>query len=145
MSYIFSQKVLFKHCDPAGIVFYPRYFEMMNDAIEYFFAEVMGSSFEAMHPDRGIPAIAINIKFISPSRHGDQLSFIVDPIYVGSTSLKFSIQVVCGNEIRIEAQKTVVHVAGLKLKLKPSPWPQEQKALLLKLLKPSAEAPHAMV
>ena len=27
----------FRHCDPAGIVFYPRYFEMMNDAIEIFF------------------------------------------------------------------------------------------------------------
>ncbi|MEL6103010.1 MAG: acyl-CoA thioesterase, partial [Pseudomonadota bacterium] len=28
MSFQFLQKVLFKHCDPAGIVFYPRYFEM---------------------------------------------------------------------------------------------------------------------
>ena len=32
----FSQDIGFRHCDPAGIVFYPRYFEMMNDAVELF-------------------------------------------------------------------------------------------------------------
>ena len=26
--------VAFRHCDPAGIVFYPRYFEMINDFVE---------------------------------------------------------------------------------------------------------------
>ena len=38
----FKQKVLFKHCDPAGIVFFPRYFEMMNDCVETFFDEALG-------------------------------------------------------------------------------------------------------
>ena len=28
-----SQEITFRQCDPAGIVFYPRYFEMMNDVI----------------------------------------------------------------------------------------------------------------
>ena len=36
MSFTLTQKVLFKHCDPAGIVFYPRYFEMINDCVEAF-------------------------------------------------------------------------------------------------------------
>ena len=29
----------FNHCDPAGIVFYPRYFEMTNSVVENFFAD----------------------------------------------------------------------------------------------------------
>lgn len=40
MLFTFTQKVLFKHCDPAGIVFYPRYFEIINDCIEAFFEQI---------------------------------------------------------------------------------------------------------
>jgi 4-hydroxybenzoyl-CoA thioesterase len=40
MLFSINQKVLFKHCDPAGIVFYPRYFEMINDCVEAFFDEI---------------------------------------------------------------------------------------------------------
>ena len=47
--YEFHQKVLFKHCDPAGIVFFPRYYEMVNDCVEAFFADVLDWPFEAMH------------------------------------------------------------------------------------------------
>ena len=34
----------FNHCDPAGIVFYPRYFEMTNHVCENFFREAVGVS-----------------------------------------------------------------------------------------------------
>ena len=33
MRFTMPQKVQFKHCDPAGIVFYPRYFELLNDTL----------------------------------------------------------------------------------------------------------------
>ena len=36
MGFEFRQTIGFKHCDPAGIVFYPRYFEMFNDCVEAF-------------------------------------------------------------------------------------------------------------
>ena len=36
-SFTFLQKVQFKHYDPAGIVFYPRFIEMINDAVEAMF------------------------------------------------------------------------------------------------------------
>ena len=39
-----SQDITFRQCDPAGIVFYPRYFEMMNDAIERFFSDIVALS-----------------------------------------------------------------------------------------------------
>ena len=31
-----NKRVRFAHCDPAGIVFYPRYFEMLNELVEAF-------------------------------------------------------------------------------------------------------------
>ena len=38
-------QIEFNHCDPAGIVFYPRYFEMVNSVCENFFREVAGLSY----------------------------------------------------------------------------------------------------
>ena len=52
--------VLFRHCDVAGIVFYPRYVEMVNDVIERWLDEALGCSFKEMHLERhaGIPTDA---------------------------------------------------------------------------------------
>src|SRR5260370_493059 len=36
-AFVSQVQVLFRHCDPAGIVFYPRYFEMVNDLVEEWF------------------------------------------------------------------------------------------------------------
>ena len=33
------ERVRFGHCDPAGIVFYPRYFEMLNALVEDWISE----------------------------------------------------------------------------------------------------------
>ena len=54
MAYEFHQKVLFKHCDPAGIVFYPRYFEMMTGCVEHFFVEVLATPFKTLHAQGGV-------------------------------------------------------------------------------------------
>ena len=40
-----ERKALFKHCDPAGMVFYPRYIEMVNSVIEEWFESAIGVSF----------------------------------------------------------------------------------------------------
>ena len=42
MAFLHPQAVLFRHCDPAGIVFYPRYFEMLNDCVEAFLDTELG-------------------------------------------------------------------------------------------------------
>ena len=49
--FTFLQKVQFKHCDPAGIVFYPRFIEMINDAVEAMFDEAIGWPFEVLLRD----------------------------------------------------------------------------------------------
>ena len=59
MAFVMVQKVLFKHCDPAGIVFFPRYFEMMNDCVETFFDEI-GLPFDDMHTWGGVPTVNVS-------------------------------------------------------------------------------------
>lgn len=115
-----AQKVLFKHCDPAGIVFYPRYFEMINDCVEAFF-DALGEPFEGMHATgRGVPTARIAVDFLRPSRHGDRLSLALRCRRLGRASLDLTVDATAGAETRLAARSTLVHVgAGLR----PEPWP----------------------
>jgi hypothetical protein len=68
MPYPTHTLVRFAHVDPAGIVFYPRYFEMLNGAIEDFFAEAAGADFASLHLERGIgvPTARLHTEFAAP-------------------------------------------------------------------------------
>ncbi len=118
-----SQKVLFKHCDPAGIVFYPRYFEMINDAIEAFFDEVLGASFVEIHKTGGVPTAQIQTTFNAPSRHGDVLQISLKPKRVGGSSLDVQFQAKSGTEIRFFGISTLVYVNQMGRPIRwPEPW-----------------------
>ncbi|WP_444764534.1 acyl-CoA thioesterase [Roseateles sp.] len=65
----------FGHCDPAGIVFYPRYFEMLNELVEDWFGNGLGLPFEQLIGQRrvGMPTAQLETRFVRVSRHGDSL------------------------------------------------------------------------
>lgn len=120
LHFTFEQKVLFKHCDPAGIVFFPRYFEMINDCVEHFFAEGLDWPFEAIHKAEGVPTAEISTRFLAPSRHGDRLCLALTVTRVGRSSLGYRIKATCDAETRFEASATLVYVNGQG---RPTSWP----------------------
>lgn len=130
MAFEFAQKVLFKHCDPAGIVFYPRYFEMMNDCVEAFFAQI-GAPFEEIHRDGAVPMAQISTRFTAPSRHGDHLVLTLKPVRLGNSSLTIQTQATCGDALRFETEATLVYVAQNG---RPTPWPDTIHRALLPFL-----------
>jgi 4-hydroxybenzoyl-CoA thioesterase len=67
--------VRFGDCDPAGIVFYPRYFEMINNLVEDWCAHGLGMSFRELHMERGLglPTVHVETSFVAPSELGDML------------------------------------------------------------------------
>ncbi|MGA1179890.1 MAG: acyl-CoA thioesterase [Marivivens sp.] len=121
LRFTFDQKVLFKHCDPAGIVFFPRYFEMINDCVEHFFDEVLAWPFEDLLKTEGVPTAEISTRFLAPSRHGDRLGFTMTITRVGRSALGYRIDATCDGEKRFEAEATLVHVDGNG---KPAAWPK---------------------
>ncbi|MCH2094876.1 MAG: acyl-CoA thioesterase [Rhodobacteraceae bacterium] len=122
MSFTFQQKILFKHCDPAGIVFYPRYFEIINDAVETLFDQVFHWPFEKLHQQGSVPTVSFNITFIAPSRHGDTLELAIRILRVGGASMTLDITARAGSETRFTAEQVLVHTdrAG-----RPRPWSAE--------------------
>tara|TARA_B100000780_G_scaffold72530_1_gene48600 strand:+ start:1969 stop:2307 length:339 start_codon:yes stop_codon:yes gene_type:complete len=71
-SFEFKHPVLFQHCDPAGMVFYPRYFEMVNACVETWFADKLLVSFKRLHLELGlsVPTVSTQTNFCAPSRLG---------------------------------------------------------------------------
>lgn len=128
MAFHFPQKVLFKHCDPAGIVFYPRYFEMLNDVVEAFFDEALGLPFETLHDSGGVPTAEITTRFLAPSRHGDHLTIALTVTRVGRSSLGLTFHADCGGEPRFTARSTLVLVDEHG---RPRPWPEAVRQKLL--------------
>jgi len=110
MGFEFPQKVLFKHCDPAGIVFFPRYFEMMNDCVEAFFDRELDWPFEVLLRDAGIPTARITTRFTAPSRHGEHLTLGLRITRVGDRSMTYRMTAHCAAELRFETDATLVHV-----------------------------------
>jgi 4-hydroxybenzoyl-CoA thioesterase len=124
MAFHHDQPVLFRHCDPAGIVFYPRYFEMLNDVAEAWFAARLGWDWSDLHGPAGmaVPTVAVDVHFRAPSRHGDALVFTLRVTRVGRTSVGLSIVATCGAEVRLSATQTLVCIA--KETGRPVAWPE---------------------
>ena len=127
MTFVSRQTVRFAHCDPAGIVFYPRYFELLNAAVEDYFAQAVGVSFAQMHIERhlGVPTVKLSAEFEAPSRLGDELDFRIDVQRVGRSSAELRIEVVCEAQPRLAAD--VVLVCMDLRSGRAAPWPTDMR------------------
>ncbi|MGP9768331.1 acyl-CoA thioesterase [Halomonas sp. AOP13-D3-9] len=112
MAFTTQRKVRFQHCDPAGIVFYPRYFEMINSVVEDWFEEVLHHDFNQLHVEtgRGVPTAAIDTQFHAPSRLGERLTFKLTVQSVGRSSLTIQVVAYCGEQKRLTSDSTLVFV-----------------------------------
>lgn len=127
MGFDYPQKVLFKHCDPAGIVFYPRYFEMINDCVEAFFDQVLDYPFETLLQSAGVPTAEIQTRFLAPSRHGDALVLTLVGVRSGTKSFTLTITANCDDETRFTATSTLVYTDANGAS---QPWPKAVKSKL---------------
>ena len=104
--------IRFQHCDPAGIVFYPRYFEMFNEVIEDWFAEALEMPFQRLHIEQGlgVPIVRADCSFLQASRIGDRLQFSLAVEELGRSSIQLTMRAARGEEVRLDAHLTLVCV-----------------------------------
>ncbi len=128
-------------CDPAGIVFHPRYLEMINLVVEDWFDDGMGINFAEMHlkEQRGVPAVAIATEFPAPGRMGDVLLFTLKVRKLGNSSIGLSIDGTCGDRLIVSSKLTLVYM-NLE-SARPEPLPDDLRAAITAYLAPSGESP----
>lgn len=105
-----EKTVRFAHCDPAGIVFYPRFFELMQEATEDFFRTAIGMPFEDLVNRDGIvmPMVSLDVRWHGPSRLADLLDIDVGVARLGTASIDFVYEMSCRGERRMSARTTQV-------------------------------------
>lgn len=129
--FIKTEKVRFQHIDYAGIVFYPRFLEMLNGIVEDWFEEALERPFSKIHETNGIPTVDLKIQFKKAARLGDILTKSLWVITLGGAS------VVCGFKfedeqggICLEGEVTLVNVLISKERdeIKAAPFSDEMRA-----------------
>lgn len=112
MAYSRDIRIEFNHCDPAGIVFYPRYFEMTNSVVENFFRDVLDYPFEriSMAEGCGVPTVHIECDFRAPSELGEVVTFTLEVAKLGRASVQFRVTAHRGGEMRLTVALTLVWV-----------------------------------
>lgn len=121
--------VRFEHCDPAGLIFYPRFFALVNETVEDWFAS-LGHSFKTLHIERrkGVPTVRFETEFIAPVRLGDALRHSLGVDGVGRTSLHLKHIASVGERTVARFDQTLVFT-DLDT-MKSEPWPAELRAAM---------------
>jgi len=81
--------IRFSHCDPAGIVYFARYFDLLNGVVEDWFNQSLKIDYyEMIGPRRvGLGYVSANADFFRPGFMGDQLECAVVVHRIGRSSL----------------------------------------------------------
>ena len=98
-------------CDPAQIVFYPRYFAMFDGATQELFRAALGKrkiDWVREHGIIGIPMVDTRARFIVPSRYGDDIVIESRVSRFGGTSFDIEHRVLRGETLAIEGFETRV-------------------------------------
>jgi 4-hydroxybenzoyl-CoA thioesterase len=100
-------------CDPAGIVYYPRYFAYFDNCTAALFEAAGMPKHELlkMHDIAGIPMVDTRARFLAPSRFGDDVE--VESCITAWRSSSFDVQhrLYKGDVLAVECSETRVWAA----------------------------------
>lgn len=110
--FVRHRRVRFSDCDPAGIVFYPQYFVLLNGLVEDWFDEGLGVGYERTIIQRriGLPAVRLEVDFKAPSRMGEEIELALEVERLGTRSLTLQSRCMGCNDgvVRMAARQVLV-------------------------------------
>jgi 4-hydroxybenzoyl-CoA thioesterase len=123
-------RVQWGDCDPAGIIFYVRYFEMFDASTAMLLEAGLGMTKKqalATYHFAGIPVVKTRAQFFRPTTFGDDVD-ITSSITFGRSSFTVEHEIAKNGEVAVKGSETRVWVvrdptdAG---KLRSQPIPPE--------------------
>lgn len=104
-------EVRFGDCDPAGIVYYPRFFGIFHDAMETWFSAGLGLPYSGVVSGRklGFPAVHTEADFRRPCALGDAIAVELRVTALGRSSIVLGYTVRgTGGDLRLTGSTTSV-------------------------------------
>jgi 4-hydroxybenzoyl-CoA thioesterase len=99
-------------CDPAGIIFYPRYFEIFDASAAALFERALGMTkyqFLKAFDFAGFPLVRTQARFLKPTRFGDDVT-VDSTISFGKSSFEIGHRVSLNGETCAEGSEKRVWV-----------------------------------
>ena len=125
-----TKQVRFEHCDPAGLIFYPRYFQLSHQVIEDWFKNGLGTPHADLVVQQriGIPTVHIEASFLAASRLEEILEFTLHVEKLGNSSVKLNITAEHKGERRCEIHQVIVFSQLDPKEVKSVPIPDRIRA-----------------
>ncbi|MFO1468222.1 MAG: acyl-CoA thioesterase [Steroidobacteraceae bacterium] len=100
-------------CDPANIVYFPRYFEIFDNSTEAAFEAVGWGKLRLMQHFGivGIPAVDIRGRFVEPSSFGDRVNVDTCLYGFGRSSFRVHHRLLRGDVVAVEGFEVRVWAA----------------------------------
>jgi 4-hydroxybenzoyl-CoA thioesterase len=104
--------IRFTHTDPGGFVFFPRYFEMLQAAVEDWFNYGLEVSYAGLIASGfGLPTAQTECEFLKPSRLGEILELAVILERLGNSSMTVRFVGSVDGEERVRAKSVLVLIS----------------------------------
>ncbi len=115
-------------CDPAGIIFYPRYFEIFDASTALIFEAALGITKFQMFKTldfSGWPMVRTHARFLKPTRFGDDV-IVESSITFGRSSFDVEHRLSLNGETCVEcSDKRVWTVRDTEGRMKSHPVPED--------------------
>ncbi|PRY75112.1 acyl-CoA thioesterase [Marivita geojedonensis] len=122
-TYTYVHDVMLRDCEPSGIVFLPRYFDMVHTVIENWLDEALDWPMSQIQGSDGlsVPFVNISADFPAPSRLGDRLTWRLAVREMRRSSMWLELTGTTGAETRVEVTGTLVLSEAVALRTRR--WP----------------------
>lgn len=112
---LWSTRATFRHgqCDPAGIVYTPKFFDVFNQAIEQWFGEALGISYYDIIGARrtGLGYASAAATFFIPCMMGEEIEIVVEVTRIGGKSYTLTLHAFKGEDEALRGQFVTVATA----------------------------------
>jgi 4-hydroxybenzoyl-CoA thioesterase len=108
---ITTRRIEWGECDPAGIVFYPRFFAMFDNATTLLFTAALGMTkyeFLNKYGCAGYPMVDTRARFLVPARFGDDVTIETSITEIKRSSFQITHQLKKDGALSVEGFETRV-------------------------------------
>ena len=119
-------------CDPAGIIFYPRYYHFMDSVFQEF-AAARGFSQRSLREEHGLvgtPLVDTGCRFLSPLTHGDLATVDLSLEHVGGSSIRLGYVFSLAGKVAAQGFEVRVFAREREGKVEKTAVPPEIRAAL---------------